>query len=697
MTAQSARSSDNPLLRREGLPPFGDISPGHIVPAVEKTLADRERQLEELERSLVPTWEGLVEPLMLLGLGLEYGWRPVRHLLNVKNSDALREAHEAMLPKVVASDLRLQQSRPIYEGLVALKKGAEWDGLSEAQKRVVDLRIRDAEHAGVGLTGNAKERFIEIEKELSQLATTFQNHVLDSKKAYALVIADEADTEGWPQTLKAISAQSYNQTKSEGDPDATPESGPWRITLDFPSFYPFMQHSRNTGQRKKVYLAYITVASSGEWDNSDLIARILKLRKEKVALLGFETYADFSLDAKMAPSVAAVERMFDDLSTPSKPCAVGDFEELQALAKESGVDEPLKHWDLAFWAERLREKRFDYTDEQLRPYFPMPRVLDGLFALTTRLFGVTVEQSRDDVSVWHPDVRYFVVRDERGGQISSFYLDAYTRPAEKRGGAWMDDCLARRIVGGELRLPVVHVTCNGTPPVGDRPSLMSFGEVETLFHEFGHALQGMLTTVDYSDVAGTNGVEWDAIELASQFMENWCYHKPTLLGMTAHVDTGEPLPDDLFEKIRAARTFRAGSNMMRQLEFGITDMHLHHEFDPDGEETAFDVHRRVAEETSVLPPVDENRFLCAFNHIFAGPYAAGYYSYKWAEVLSADAFGAFEEAGLDDESAVHDLGRRFRDTVLAEGGGRHPMDVFRDFRGREPSTEALLRQNGLLD
>jgi len=694
MTAQTA---SNPLLRREGLPPFGEIRPEHIVPAVEEVLAERERRLEELEKSLTPTWEGLVEPLMLLDLGLEYGWRPVKHLLHVKNSEALREAHDAMLPKVVASDLRVQQSRPIYEGLVALKEGSAWASLSGAQKRVVDLRIRDAQHAGVGLTGDAKERFIEIEKELSQIATSFQNHVLDSKKAYALIITDKADTEGWPETLRAVSAQSYNQAKEEGDPDATPESGPWRITLDFPSFYPFMQHSRNREQRREVYLAYVTVASSGEWNNSDLIARTLTLRREKVGLLDFGTYADFSLDAKMAPGVAAVEKMFDDLSSPSMPHARKDFEELQALAAEGGQKEPLAHWDLAFWAERLREKRFDYTDEQLRPYFPMPRVLDGLFALTNRLFGVTVEQSDGGVSVWNPDVRYFVVRDEEGKQVASFYLDAYTRPAEKRGGAWMDDCLDRRRVDGKLHLPVVHVTCNGTPPVGEKPSLMSFGEVETLFHEFGHALQGMLTTIDYSDIAGTNGVEWDAIELASQFMENWCYHKPTLVGMTAHVDTGEPLPDDLFEKIKAARTFRAGSNMMRQLEFGITDMRLHHEFDPGGAETAFDVHREVASKTNVLPPVDENRFLCAFNHIFAGPYAAGYYSYKWAEVLSADAFGAFEEAGLENEKAVRDLGRRFRDTVLAEGGGRHPMDVFRDFRGREPSTEALLRQNGLLD
>jgi oligopeptidase A len=344
----------------------------------------------------------------------------------------------------------------------------------------------------------------------------------------------------------------------------------------------------------------------------------------------------------------------------------------------------------------LREQRFDYTDDELRPYFPMPRVLDGLFAITQRLFGVTIQAADGEAQVWHKDVRYFQVLDGNGEQVASFYLDPYSRPQDKRGGAWMNECLTRRVLRGRRSLPVVHLVCNGTPPVQDRPSLMSFTEVETLFHEFGHGLQGMLTTVDYGEASGIHGVEWDAVELASQFMENWCYHKPALLDMTKHVDTGERLPDDLFDKITAARNFRAGTLMLRQLEFGKTDMTLHHQFDANGDETVFDVHRRVAAEMSVFPLFDEGRQLCSFGHIFAGGYAAGYYSYKWAEVLSADVWGAFEEAGLDNEAKLGALGRKFRDTVLALGGGRHPMDIFRDFRGREPDTTALLRQYGLV-
>ena len=398
----------------------------------------------------------------------------------------------------------------------------------------------------------------------------------------------------------------------------------------------------------------------------------------------------------MAPDVASVERMIGELQAASQPHSEKDFGALEALAKASGQEEPVMHWDTSFWSERLREQKFDYTDDQLRPYFPLPKVLDGMFALAERLFDIEIARADDeDAHKWHEDVQFFkVLRD--GERIASFYLDPYSRPAEKRGGAWMNDCLGRRWRSGELRLPVVHLVCNGTPPVGDTPSLMSFSEVETLFHEFGHGLQGMLTTVDYADVAGLHGVEWDAVEIASQFMENWCYQKPTLIGMTAHMETGEPLPDDLFEKIVAARTFQAGSLMMRQLSFGKTDILLHSVFDPDSGETAFDVERRVTEEMSVLPPLPESRFLCSFSHIFAGGYAAGYYSYKWSEVLSADAFGAFEEAGLDDEEAVKTTGRKFRDTILALGGSKHPMDVYREFRGREPSTEALLRHNGLL-
>ncbi|MDP6041164.1 MAG: M3 family metallopeptidase [Candidatus Latescibacteria bacterium] len=685
---------NNPLLVTEGLPRYNEITPEHIVPGVKEVLEEAEKQIAALEENLTPCWDGLLVPLEEIDVPFSYAWSPVAHLMSVKNSDALREAHEAVLQDVVAFGLRMEQSRPIYEGLVAIRDGEEWAKLDGVQQRCIELRIRSAEHAGVGLEGEAKERFNEIAKEKSQMSTDFSNHVLDATKVFELVIEDKAETEGWPNSLRQVAAQSYVQA-NEGR-EATPEEGPWRITLDFPSFYPFMQHHRVRDHREQVYKAYVKRASSGELDNSGLIAQTLKLRKEQAALLGFGTFAEWSLDSKMAPDVAAVERMVGELQAASKAHMEIDFGEQQALAKENGQEEPVMHWDTPFWSERLREQKFDYTDDQLRPYFPLPKVLDGLFGLAERLFDIEIQRADDeDAPRWHEDVQFFkVIRD--GERIASFYLDPYSRPAEKRGGAWMNECLGRQWLNGKLRLPVVHLICNGTPPVGDTPSLMSFDEVTTLFHEFGHGLQGMLTTVDYADVAGLHGVEWDAVEIASQFMENWCYHKPTLIGMTAHVETGDPLPDDLFDKIVAARTFQAGSLMMRQLSFGKTDMLLHSAFDPEGDETAFDVERKVSEEMSVLPPLPESRFLCSFSHIFAGGYAAGYYSYKWSEVLSADAFGAFEDVGLDDEDAVKVTGCKFRDTILAQGGSKHPMDVYREFRGREPSTEALLRHNGLL-
>ena len=685
---------NNPLLVNEGLPRYDEVAAEHIVVGVRRVLAEAEKSIAVLEENITPTWDGLLKPLEELDVPFEYAWGPVGHLMSVRNADDLREAHEEVLGEVVAFGLRHEQSRPIYKGLVAMRDGVEWEKLDGAQRRCVELKIRAAEHAGVGLTGEAKGRFNAIEAELSQIGTDYSNHVLDSTKAFELIVEGKAYTEGWPNSLRQVAAQSYAQA-NEGS-EATPEDGPWRITLDFPSYQPFMQHHRGREQREQVYKAYVQVASTGEFDNSDLVARMLKLRKEQAGLLGFGDYAQWSLDSKMAPDALAVERMTEELQAVSQAHMHQDFEALQALAGENGQQEPLARWDVSFWSERLREQKFDYTDDQLRPYFPLSKVLDGLFGLAARLFGVEIQRADDeDAHKWHEDVQFFKVSRD-GQRIASFYLDPYSRPAEKRGGAWMNDCLSRRWLDGSLHLPVVHLVCNGTPPVGDTPSLMSFREVETLFHEFGHGLQGMLTTVDYAEVAGLGGVEWDAVEIASQFMENWCYHKPTLIGMTAHVETGEPLPDDLFDKIVAARTFMAGSMMMRQLSFGRMDMLLHSLHDPDGAETAFGLERRVSAEMSVLPPLLEDRFLCSFPHIFAGGYAAGYYSYKWSEVLSADAFGAFEEAGLDDEQAVQSAGRKLRDTILSQGGGKHPMDLYREFRGREPSTEALLRHNGLL-
>lgn len=696
MTSNTDTLENNPLLQHAGLPLFDAIQPEHVVPAVKHCIAEAEKQLADIEQNANPTWDGVMQPLEELDQPFEQAWGPVGHLLSVQNSPEIREAHETVLQDVVNFGLRVGQSQPIYKALKAIKDGDVWATLSETQKRIVDDKLLNAELAGVGLEGEALERFNQIARDLSKLSTDFSNHVLDATKAWSLTVTAAADVEGWPESLKQLTAQSHNQTKAEDEPAATPESGPWRVTLDGPVVQPFLQHSRNRGQREQVFRAYLTRASSGEWDNTDIITRTLQLRQQKAALLGYQNFAQLSLAKKMAPSVEAVLTLSEELRAASYDNAQQDLEDLKELAAASGQTEELLHWDVAFWAERLREQKFDYTDEELRPYFALPNVLEGMFGLVRRLFGIVVTAADGEAPVWQKDVRYFKIADEDGTQLAAFYLDPYSRPENKRGGAWMDDCLSRRMLDGEVQLPVAHLVCNSTPPVGDKPSLMTFREVETLFHEFGHGLQHMLTTVNEADASGINGVEWDAVELPSQFMENWCYHKPTLIGMTSHVETGEPLPDELFEKICAARNFRAGSMMLRQLSFGITDLELHSNFDPDGTETIFDVQRRVAETTSVLPLLPEDRFLCAFSHIFAGGYAAGYYSYKWAEVLSADAFSAFEDAGLEDEVAVADTGRRFRNTILSQGGSRHPMEVFEDFRGRQPSTEALLRHNGLL-
>ncbi|MFA9437041.1 MAG: M3 family metallopeptidase [Candidatus Bathyarchaeota archaeon] len=684
---------DNPLLLTSGLPKFNEITPDHIEPAITRLLAEAMTRLEDLESDIQPTWKGLIEPIEAMGLPFEYSWGPIGHLLNVKNTEDLRKAHEAILPKVVEFSLRMGQSKPIYDGLVEIKDGTEWGGLDDAQRRAIELKIRDAKHAGVGLEGEEKERFNEISQRLSQLGTDFSNHVLDATKAYELIITEKEDTEGWPDSLRQLSSMGYNKEKETED--SSPEEGLWRITLEAPVVVPFLRHSRNRSQREHIYRAYLSRADEGELDNSPLIMEILRLKKEKAKLLGYESYADLSLASKMAPDVEAIQGMLTELFDASKPHQVKEFGELWDLAKNSGQGESLMQWDTAFWSERLKEKRFQFTDDQLRPYFPMPKVLEGMFGLAEYLFGISIRESVDESNAWHEDVQFFDVYENRE-KIAAFYLDAYSRPGDKRGGAWMDSCLNRRIVDGELRLPVVYLNANGTPPVGERPSLMSFGEVTTLFHEFGHGLQGMLTTVDYPDVSGINGVEWDAVETASQFMENWCYHEPILKSISGHWETGEPLPDDLVQKLLDAKVYMAGSAMVRQLEFGLTDMKLHSTYDPDGPVHPFEVHREIAKRTQVLEPLKEDHFLCAFTHIFAGGYAAGYYSYKWAEVLSADLYSAFEFAGFEKPEAIQEMGKRFRESFLALGGGVDPMKVFKDFMGREPSTEALLRHNNLL-
>lgn len=690
--------TDNPLLQLTSLPDFGTIHSEHIVPAIRQLLDETDAERQQLEAGLEPTWAGVMQPLEQLENRLSLAWGAVGHLMGVKNGEALRQAHQEVQGEVVQFWMRLGQSQSIYQGLKALKASAQWPQLDAAQQRIVDSSIQDAELSGVGLEGEPRARFNAIQQELAELSTTFSNHLLDATKAFYLDLHQPEEIEGLPPSLLQMAAQAAREA---GHDQATIEQGPWRMTLDFPSATPFLEHSRRRDLREQVYRALITRASEGELDNTPLISRILELRREQASILGYANYAELSLASKMAPDVQTVEALLEQLRQASFDTAQQDLAELRDFARSQGAAEAddLQHWDIAFWAERLREHRYSISDEELRPYFPLPKVLDGLFALVQRLFGVTIQPADGSVPVWHPDVRFFRIYDANDKEIAAFYLDAYSRPAEKRGGAWMDGCVGRSQLlaapGTNMRLPVAYLICNQTPPVDGKPSLMSFAEVKTLFHEFGHGLHHMLTQVDYGMAAGIRNVEWDAVELPSQFMENWCYHRETLMGMSGHVDTGEPLPETLFQKLLAARNYRSGSAMLRQLYFGFMDMELHARYDPTSGETVFDVQRRIAAKTTPLMPLPEDRFLCSFGHIFAGGYAAGYYSYKWAEVLSADAFAAFEESGLDDEQALVETGRRYRDTVLALGGSRHPMEVFKAFRGREPSTEALLRHSGL--
>ncbi len=689
----NATVTDNPLLIGKGLPPFEKITPEQVVPALTQLLAELDGELANLEASITPTWSGLVEPLTQIEERLTWSGGIVGHLMGVKNSPELREAYESVQPKVVQFGNKLSQSKPLYQAFKALKKGESWDKLEPAQQRIVEAAIRDAELSGVGLEGEKRERFNEIQLQLAELATKFSNNVLDATKAFKLKLTSKDEVDGLPPSSLSLAAQT---ARAEGEESATPQEGPWVITLDYPSYLPFMKYSRNRELREKLYKAFISRASGRELDNNPLIERILELRREKAALLGFDSYAQLSLAKKMAADVEAVEKLLEELRVASYEAAGRELEELKAFAQT----EDLKHWDISFWAERQREAKFAFKAEELRPYFPLPQVLEGLFELGRRVFGVTITSADGQAPVWHKDVGYFQIANETGEVIAHFYLDPYSRPEEKRGGAWMDECFGRGKIKEDgkvaIRLPVAYLVCNQTPPVDDKPSLMTFEEVETLFHEFGHGLQHMLTQIDYPGAAGINNVEWDAVELPSQFMENWCYHRATLLGMAKHYETGEPLPEHYYQKLLAAKNYRSGSAMLRQLHFSFLDMELHHRYQPGGEETPAQVRDRIAKTTTVMPPLPEDSFLCSFGHIFAGGYAAGYYSYKWAEVLSADAFAAFEEAGLESEAAIAATGKRFRDTVLALGGSLHPMEVFKAFRGREPKTEPLLRHSGLL-
>ncbi|GLT44192.1 hypothetical protein SLA2020_181050 [Shorea laevis] len=688
----------NPLLQDFEFPPFDAVEAMHVRPAIRALLKTLESDLEDLERTVEPSWPKLVEPLEKIVDRLSVVWGIVNHLKSVKDTAELRAAIEDVQPEKVKFQLRLGQSKPIYNAFKAIRESPDWQTLSEAQKRIVESHIRDAVLNGVSLEDDKRDQFNKIEQELERLSQKFEENVLDATKKFEKLITDKKEIDGLPATARGLAAET---AKSKGHENATPEDGPWILTLDGPSFLSVMQHAKNRALREEVYCSFVTRASSGDLDNTPIIDQILKLRLEKAKLLNYNNYAEVSMAVKMA-TVDKAEELLEKLCSASWNPAVQDMEDLKSYSKSQGAFEAdsLNHWDINFWSERLRESKYSINEEELRPYFSLPKVMDGLFNLANALFGIVIEPADGLAPVWNKDVRFYCVKDSSGTPIAYFYFDPYSRPSEKKGGAWMDEVVSRSRVlshnGSAVRLPIAHMICNQTPPVGDKPSLMTFHEVETVFHEFGHALQHMLTKQDEGLVAGIRGIEWDAVELPSQFMENWCYHRDTLMSIAKHYQTGESLPEDVYLKLLSARTFRAGSLSLRQIRFASVDLELHTKYTPGGSESIYDVDQRVSRRTQVIPPLPEDRFLCSFSHIFAGGYAAGYYSYKWAEVLSADAFSAFEDAGLDDSKAVKETGRKFRETILALGGGKAPLEVFIEFRGRAPSPEALLRHNGLL-
>ena len=747
----------SPLLAGKGLPAFGEITAAQVEEHIPELLSLLNAELDVLEALLrqalgaerLLDWAEVMDPLQRLGEQLRWSWGVVGHLNGVCNSPELRLAHASQQAAVVQFGSRAGQSQVIFQALQTLERQHQAANigtpgrLDGTQQRILAAELRDMQLRGVGLEGAVQTAFNQASQELAELSTRFSNQVLDATNGWTLTLEDPAQIEGLPTSLSDQLAQAARAAnlKAAAGAEASSEAGPWLLGLDMPRYAPFLKYSRNRSLREQLYRAHVSRAS-GQGESGDprindsshespkaeplnnwpLIKKILTLRGDQARRLGFANWAEVSLAAKMADSVTSVEALLEELRAAAFPMAGVELEQLRQCAARHGAPEAsdLQPWDVAFWAEVLRQESFSLDSEALRPYFPLPAVLEGLFALCGRLFGIRIEAADGQAPIWHADVRFFRVMEASvgaaaatapdagpgapsafpagaGQPLAAFYLDPYSRPGSKRGGAWMDECLGRCLgPDGRPVLPVAYLICNQSPPVGDSPSLMTFEEVETLFHEFGHGLQHMLTTVDRPQAAGINNVEWDAVELPSQFMENWCYDRTTLLGMARHWQSGEPLPAAEFAKLQAARTFMGGSATLRQVHLALTDLRLHSAWSPDCGETPEQLRRRIATTTTVLTPIDADAFLCSFGHVFAGGYAAGYYAYKWAEVLSADAFSAFEEGGLGNEAQIQATGRRFRDTVLSLGGSHSPAEVFEAFRGRQPSTEALIRHSGLV-
>ena len=675
----------NPLLSFQGLPPFSQIRPEHVEPAIDALLAEGRVGIAKLlARGGGYTWANLVQPIEELDDRLSRAWSPVGHLNSVLNSDELRAAYNACLPKLSEYATEMGHNAALFEAYRAVAEQADAEGLEAAQCKVLDNALRDFHLAGVDLPADKKARYKEVQQRLSQLTSKFEDNLLDATNAWSKLIGDEAVLAGLPQSALDLARQTAEQ---RGEPG-------WLLTLEYPSYQPVMSYADDRDLRREVYEAFATRASdqgphAGQWDNGAVMEEILALRHETAQLLGFADYTELSLATKMARTPQEVLEFLRDLGRRSRPAAQAELEELNAFAREHHGVELLEAWDIGYYAEKLRRHRYAITQEELKPYFPLPRVLDGMFGVVGRLFGVTVTPV-DGVELWHPDVQFFEIRDDAGGLRGQFYLDLYARP-KKRGGAWMDECITRMRHADRVQTPVAYLTCNFPPPVGSRPALLTHDDVETLFHEFGHGLHHMLTRIEYPPVSGIHGVAWDAVELPSQIMENWCWEREALDLFAAHYETGAPLPRDLYDKMIAAKNFQSGMQMVRQLEFALFDFRMHREYDPAKGGRIYQILDEVRDEVAVIRPPTFNRFPHSFSHIFAGGYAAGYYSYKWAEVLSADAFARFEESGVFDRGT----GLDFLHSVLEQGGSRDAMELFVEFRGREPRIDALLRHSGI--
>ena len=677
----------NPLLDFSGLPRFSELKPEHVAPAIDQLLAESRSVVAAVSSEQVPaTWDAFVRPLEDSTERLARAWGQVEHLHAVLDSPELRAAYNAGLPKVTQFWTELGQSQALFAKYRALKDSGEFRSLVPARRKMVENALRDFRLGGAELPAELKPRYAAIQDELASLSAKFSENVLDATNAWSLFIEDEKRLSGLPADVIEAAREA---ARKDGKPG-------WKLTLQMPSYLPVMQYADDRTLRETLYRANATRASEfgkPEWDNTPLIARILKLRKEDAALLGYASFAEVSLVPKMANTPREVLDFLHDLARRARPFAVRDLAEMREFAGTKLGLSTLEAWDMAYASEKLRAERYSFSDQEVKQYFPETQVVPGMFKLVEKLFGIRIEEA--SAPTWHPDVRFFDIRSASGELVGQFYVDLYARET-KRGGAWMDGAITRRRVSNGIQTPVAYLNCNFPGPVGGRPALFTHDDVITLFHEFGHGLHHLLTRIEDLGVSGINGVEWDAVELPSQFMENFCWEWDVLEHMTKHVDTGTPLPRALYDKMLAAKNFQSGLAMLRQIEFSLFDMQLHFDFDPDAGRTAQDLLDEVRREVAVVTPPAYNRFPNNFSHIFAGGYAAGYYSYKWAEVLSADAFSAFEE--MRNERSVLDgaTGARFRDEVLAVGGSRPAAESFRAFRGRDPKVDALLRHNGMI-